>query len=233
MDCDKGVRSGYDVSNLKPTLTVKGAEILKQLDSEDLKNLAKRCGLSSSGSKEQVVYRIAGRIPPSEVSQIDSDLSTQEKSLESRISELQKMKLNELKSLCVEYGIHYGSSSKNKLAIRLAKHELNGKDEEIMEREISTFLNDVGKINGDTKPFVTNLYATSFNYNDRFNKLLSLISYKPRKTSEEITLFIGLIEMAIVQTWCLYKSETIDDNDGESLKDFTKQLAHSIFQDYN
>ena len=143
------------------------------------------------------------------------------------------MKLNELKSLCVEYGIHYGSSSKNKLAIRLAKHELNGKDEEIMEREISTFLNDVGKINGDTKPFVTNLYATSFNYNDRFNKLLSLISYKPRKTSEEITLFIGLIEMAIVQTWCLYKSETIDDNDGESLKDFTKQLAHSIFQDYN
>ena len=65
---NEGVRSGYDVSNLKPTLTVKGAEILKQIDSEDLKNLAKRCGLSSSGSKEQVVYRIAGRIPPSGLS---------------------------------------------------------------------------------------------------------------------------------------------------------------------
>ena len=232
-DPEEGIRHGCNVSTTKPRLSIKGAQILQQLDLDDLKSLSKSCGVPSSGTKEQIAFRIAGRIPPSHEPEIETNQETNENSLDSRVTELQKLKLEELKSLCLNYGIKYGSPSKKKLALRVAKHELQGKSDEIMKREISTFLNPTGRVVGDDKPFVTSLYSQSFNYNDRFNKLLSFISYKPRKTSEDMVLLIGLVEVALVQTWCLYRSESIGNEDEQSLKDFVKDLALSLLNDFN
>ena len=138
-DPEEGIRHGYNVSTTKPRLSIRGAQILQQLDLDDLKSLSKSCGVPSSGTKEQIAFRIAGRIPPSHEPEIETNQETNENSLDSRVTELQKLKLEELKSLCLNYGIKYGSPSKKKLALRVAKYELQGKSDEIMKREISLY----------------------------------------------------------------------------------------------
>ena len=95
----------------------------------------------------------------------------------------------------------YTSGIKDEIATRIAKKRLNPSTIQQNQEKIKKFLSPTLKTKPDDKPTVNAAYAKSFNLVDRLNRALSLISYIPKISSESMRLFIGVIEIAIVQTY--------------------------------
>ena len=94
---------------------------------------------------------------------------------------------------------------------------------------INKYLQPTKRTQGDDKPDINQYYADHFNLVDRFNRFISMIRYKPRCCSEQMRIFISLIEIAIVQTWALYhdfQSQTTPDE--SDIREFAVSLAKSL-----
>ena len=73
------------------------------------------------------------------------------------------------------------------------------------QSEITHFLSPTGKIEGDQAPLVNQYYRDTFSLVDRFNKILSSISYSPRIASDNLRFLYAYVEIAIAQTVVLWE----------------------------
>ena len=121
------------------------------------------------------------------------------------------------------------AGAKDKLCARIAKKEQNMTTIEQRALVINQYLQPTKRTQGDDKPASNQFYADHFNLVDRFNRFVSMIRYKPRCSSEQMRIFISLIEIAIVQTWCLYHDfQSQSAPDESDIREFAISLAKSL-----
>lgn len=97
--------------------------------------------------------------------------------------------------------INRKAGSKAKLAKRVLKREEAGGDESEMMEEVKKFL-EPKRVSAE-QPKIISHYGRSFNSVDRFNKLLSYVSYRPKIGDEKLRVLVALVEIALVQSWAL------------------------------
>ena len=90
--------------------------------------------------------------------------------------------------------------NKEKLAKRIAKWESRNTGDEKHQVTLTAFLNPKMTTAGNEKPKISQHYAATFSNVDKFNALISSISYQPRITNEKLRFFILLIEISVVQS---------------------------------
>lgn len=100
-----------------------------------------------------------------------------------------------------------------------------------MKAAIDAFLSPTLESQEPAKPTLTQHYALTFNSVDRFNKLVGYITYLPR-VNEQYLLFVGLVQMAIVNTWALigdvqYDSREVEQQ-GFDLREFAIELGQDL-----
>ena len=121
---------------------------------------------------------------------------------------------------------------KDKLVARIAKRKLNTTSTERLKAEVTQYLSPT--IKTKEKPLLNEMYANSFNLVDRFNRLISFISYRPRFSSECMRLLIGVIEIAIVESWVIWNDlnlSKIGENDTEKgILSFACKLSSDLEQ---
>jgi len=87
---------------------------------------------------------------------------------------------------------------------RLAKALHDTKSPTQRTLEVEAFLGPPKKHRDDSKPVLVAHYAKNFNSVDRFDALVSRISFKSRKGSENWRVFTALLQIAIVNAWILF-----------------------------
>lgn len=111
----EGSYRGIDFNSQREKLSLPTIHILEKLPQDQLEILAKKCGISTSGSRSDLAFRIGGRLPP-RVTSGDPGPSTEignsaenppsENPLKERATELQKnSKTSELKEICGDLGL--------------------------------------------------------------------------------------------------------------------------------
>ena len=127
------------------------------------------------------------------------------------------------------------AGTKEKVATRIAKKKLDMTPTDEMIADVAKYLKHTIKTKKEEKPTINQAYASSFNLVDRFNRLLSTISFRPRITSEDLRLLIGAVEICLVQAWLIcndiqqIKFES-KEREEESLVDFVKILCVELNQ---
>ena len=116
------------------------------------------------------------------------------------------------------------SGNKKKLASKLAMWEMKKNNVDQSKIDLEEFLSPTLATTNDSKPTVTQYYSDHFSLVDRFNKLVSQISFRPRCSPEHIRLFVSLVEIAIVETFVLFY-DTNQTKDVVFRSKFGKELA--------
>ena len=94
--------------------------------------------------------------------------------------------------------------------------------------EITSFLRPTHSSKPSTKPILNQLYSDNFNLVDRFNNYISRVSYLPKISSTDLRLFIGLIELAIVNSWVIWRDWTNEKNVDVDVQSFAIDLSRSL-----
>ncbi len=100
-------------------------------------------------------------------------------------------------------------------------------------RLINEFVGPTKKTMGFKKPPVTTHYGNTFNAVDRFNSLVSMISFSKRITDLNLRVLIGLIEVALVQPWVLlydWRQDEVVKDEYTSLKKFIEEIYDTLLQ---
>jgi hypothetical protein len=118
---------------------------------------------------------------------------------------------------------YFVAGTKAQLTKRIAKWEAKAGPKQEQLDEIARFT--AAKGYSLEQPIINRKYAENFNYVDRFNRLLSEIEYLPKVPDECTRVFIGLVEICIVQAWALCQDWTFDGEEEDSLLSFAKELA--------
>ena len=98
------------------------------------------------------------------------------------------------------------------LAKKLAKAELYSTIRLNLQREIQAFNEPTGRTTGMGKPQINQYYADTFNAVDRFNRIFSQISYKPRESNTDFCILQSLVRICAIQTWALLSDYKINNN---------------------
>ena len=120
------------------------------------------------------------------------------------------------------------AGNKDKLAERILRAESGDNGIAAKEEEINSFLEPRGHSN--TKPKIIQDYGLSFNHVDRLNKVRSYVKYRPKVQSEDMKVFISLIEMAAIQAWTLtigWREEAV--NEENHVLESLKNLAFALY----
>ncbi len=120
------------------------------------------------------------------------------------------------------------SGNKAELAKRLAKAKLNPPSIPTLLREIEDYLQETGSVPEGERPVLAQAYASGFNHVDKFNRLLSAVSYKPRQVSTDWCMLCAIIEMALVHTWALemdWKLGLNEDEEEAYVRKWAQDLA--------
>ena len=123
------------------------------------------------------------------------------------------------------------AGNKERKARRLARWECYSSAPERLRQQILNYLHPTATHPDSSKPPIPDLYSNEFNIVDRFNKIRSMIKFKPRIGSEDMRLLIGLIENAIVETWVLFKDwkgDTLTELNKHTIRHFAVDLGREL-----
>lgn len=121
--------------------------------------------------------------------------------------------------------------SKEQLAVRLANYDFKPTNETKARRKLQAFLEPVKRTDPEEKPTIIQHYANTFNGVDRFNKLLSHISFLPTCKTENICVLYSIFQIALVQAWALDTAWDCDNNNVDEYEyviEFGKQLSKAL-----
>jgi hypothetical protein len=229
---------GYDVAPQTPLMSMDMlTSIENALTLEQIKAIGAVVGVSGGTSKRDVLLRIARYPPQAAVAEAGPVLQPPQpqESYDARL----KRKCDELanrsvKSLNEMLKIRKLSRKGNKgvKVLRLAQRELMPENEKDVRAELSMFLQPTATTIGEQRPIINQHYRDTFNLVDKYNRLVSEISYQPRSPSDHMRMFVGVVEIAIVNTWSLYHS-WFADQPQIPLRDFAIRLSKQLFSPAN
>jgi len=198
--------------------------ILMQASTDDLKALAGRAGVSTDGNKSELVHRIVGQ-PCSSSSAVSSS------STSSPSAGLETYKLSELKAELMRLG-QRTSGNKRRLLERLKRVRASSGSVASSRQRVLGFIGASAPSSHSSPPIINGFYASSFNLVDEFNRLVALVEYRPRITSEVHRVVISLVEFAAVTTFVLCQDNYLVDHCypscSSNLRTFTTDLANQI-----
>jgi hypothetical protein len=219
---------GIDTSGIEPFISLKATKILTTFDEDDSVALARALGLGSGGTPEEIAYRIARRPFPLRVlNDTNNPNLASGFTLEQMIETLEKQPKAQLVAECTSLQLHT-SGNRKKLATRIAKKRLNPQRNE--KALIERFLTPTIHTKDETKPPIQQEYANTFNHVDRFNRLMGAVSFNPRVSGKKMLYLIGIIQIAIVQTWVLLNDARMS-TEGEEEESFVKSFAVELAQE--
>lgn len=119
----EGRYKGVNMSGLTPFLSLESIHHLSQLPHSELQSLARRSGVSSSGTNLEIAYRIGGRLPPPQTTQPGpSTQSANDDENDDEDSEVQKfansMTQKQLKERCSELKLSLSTFSSPSISMK-------------------------------------------------------------------------------------------------------------------
>ncbi len=115
----------------------------------------------------------------------------------------------------------------------MAKWEARTSDPKMANILIDQFLTPTLKTAGASKPVITQHYADTFNPVDRFNRLCADVAFCGRKEGLYFTLLVGLVEVALVQTFIVRNDWLELQNEEQQtafLRKYASDLANELLQ---
>lgn len=100
-----------------------------------------------------------------------------------------------------------------------------------VQERLESFLTPTAVAQSGTKPTITTHYADGYKLVDNFDQLLSLIKYPFKLKKPMEVWFIHTILLLIVNSWVVWNDlQAVEhvDNNGESLKQFVKNLCDEV-----
>jgi len=174
-------------------------------------------------TKRNWLFGLQGEPPPTVLERIDfENINNTSEAIRCRMTELNDYSVPTLSSRCRELKLSY-SGTKAQLTKRIAKWEAKAGSTQEQLDEIARYTAETGY--SLEQPIINRKYGENFNKVDRFNRLLSGIEYLPKAPDECTRVFVGLVEICIVQAWAACQDWVFDGEEKDSLLSFAKQLA--------
>jgi len=191
---------------------------LAQLPLDQLQLLSSFQGRPTSGTRSQLAARISHRegfVPVEEESDSDDDDE------ENYTAKLERQTVPVLTRKCQQLSI---SSRGNKadLIKRLVNYRQSASTEQRCRQSVKNFNGTLKLPASSDRPFVNKKYSDLFNLVDRYNRLLSSISFPTREKNMKYSFFVNLLAMCVVNSWVVF----VEKNHGKAPTDSIRSINH-------
>jgi len=134
--------------------------------------------------------------------------------------------------VCDLLHIFVAAGNKRRLLERLKRVRASSGSVASSRQRVLEFIGASAPSSHSSPPIINGFYASSFNLVDEFNRLVALVEYRPRITSEVHRVVISLVEFAAVTIFVLCQDNYLVDHCypscSSNLRTFTTDLANQI-----